>query len=45
VGGAFEDLIVRLPNAGRYKIAWAAALSWNGKPFTLAATGIAVDRR
>jgi tetratricopeptide (TPR) repeat protein len=45
VGGSFPDLAARLPKGGRYPIAWAAALSWNGKPFTLAATGIAVDRR
>jgi tetratricopeptide (TPR) repeat protein len=45
VGGTFADLTARFQAPGRYQAAWAVALSWNGKPFTIAAPPLAVDRK
>ncbi len=45
VGGGFADLTLRFGAPGRYQVVWAAALSWNDKPFTIPAAALAVDRK
>ena len=45
VGGSFADLTLRFASPGRYQVVWAAALSWNDKPFTIPAAPLAVDRK
>jgi hypothetical protein len=45
VGGTFAELPDRLAAPGRYQVAWAAAISWNGKPVALPAAPLPFERR
>ncbi len=45
VGGGFPGLDEKLAPAGRYQLAWSAAVSWTGKPVILAAPAVSLERR
>jgi tetratricopeptide (TPR) repeat protein len=45
VGGPFPELTLKMSVAGRYTLAWAAAVTWNGKSVSLTAPQIFIDRR
>jgi hypothetical protein len=45
IGGGFPGLEEKLAPAGRYELSWSASLAWHGKPLTLTAPAVVVERK